>query len=161
MFRNILVLVDGSQHSDRALAEAIDIAMASGARLTIMTAVKRPSGWVSTPTTAAVLGSLGPQLERESEETLDAAVDRVPESVPVTKILTHKPIKEALAHQIREACYDLIVMGSRGRGAIAASVLGSVSHFALNHSPIALLIVHDQEPAERPTEDDAAHLVAA
>ena len=42
MFRNILVSVDGSEHSDRALDEAIDIARADQARLTILPRSSRP-----------------------------------------------------------------------------------------------------------------------
>jgi hypothetical protein len=36
-------------------------------------------------------------------------------------------------------------MGSRGRGALTASLLGSVSHYALNHSRVPVLVVHAQE----------------
>jgi nucleotide-binding universal stress UspA family protein len=70
------------------------------------------------------------------------AVERVPESIPVTKIVTHKPIRTALMEEIQSGNHDLLVMGSRGRGAVKSSLLGSVSHHALNHSPIAVLIVH-------------------
>jgi nucleotide-binding universal stress UspA family protein len=155
MFRNILVCFDGSPQADRALTEAIDIASECRARLTILTAIARPPAWACTPTTAAALERLTPELERESQEILCAAVDRVPDSVSVTKILTREPIREALMHRIESGNHDLVVMGSRGRGAITASLLGSVSHYALHHSPVPVLIVHDTPGADHaPTKDE-------
>jgi nucleotide-binding universal stress UspA family protein len=145
MFRNILVSVDGSRHAERALAEALDIASSSRARLTILTAVPRPSGWVCTPMTVGAMEQLTVELERESCDILRTAVSRVPDSVPVTTILSHEPIREALLKQIETGHHDLLVMGSRGRGALSASLLGSVSHYALNHSPIPVLIVHAED----------------
>jgi nucleotide-binding universal stress UspA family protein len=157
MFRNILVAVDGSRHSQRALAEAIDIAQCSNGRLTIMTAVSRAPAWVSTPATAAA-APLALQLETEANDALRVAVDRVPEELPVTKILTHDPIRPALMHQIEAGNHDLLVMGSRGRGAISSSLLGSVSHHALHHSPIPVLIVHSDDAEQE--SDDIARLEA-
>jgi nucleotide-binding universal stress UspA family protein len=149
MFRNILVAVDGSRHSERALAEAIDIAQCSHGRLTLLTAVSKAPPWVNTPATAAASVPLTLDLESEANDTLRTAVEQVPESMPVTKILTHDPIRPALMHQIEAGRHDLLVMGSRGRGAISSSLLGSVSHHALHHSPIPVLIVHAEDFEDR------------
>jgi nucleotide-binding universal stress UspA family protein len=148
MFHNILVCVDGSGHAERALGEAIDLATAERSRLTILTAISHPPFWACTPETAGGIESLAADLTKEATAVLRTAVDRVPASIPVTKILTHKPIREALMEQIRSGRHDLVVMGSRGRGALTASFLGSVSHFALNHSHLPVLIVHDEGDRE-------------
>ena len=88
------------------------------------------------------------------------AVARIPDDLPVTKIITHEPIRSALMKEIESGQHDLVVMGSRGRGAVASQVLGSVSHHALNHSPVPVLIVHAREPddgaADEPTPAVAA-----
>ncbi len=160
MFRDILVSVDGSEHSAQALAEAIDIAVAHRARLTILTAIVRPPGWACTPLTAGAAQALGPELEREAHEIMNEAVSRVPESVPVTKIITRDPIREALVNRIATDKHDLLVMGSRGRGPITACVLGSVSRYVVKHCDIPALLVHadgtcrpaKDAPSESPAE---------
>jgi nucleotide-binding universal stress UspA family protein len=155
MFRNILVSVDGSDHAQRALDEAIDIARAGHGRLTLLTAVNPPPAWAasSIATGAAALSAL--DLEREAVQVMRQAVSRVPDDVPVTTLISRRPIRTALMKALACGEYDLLVMGSRGRRALAASLLGSVSHYALNHSPIPVLIVHADgtqtrsEPATR------------
>lgn len=162
MFRNILVLVDSSAHAERALTEAIDLAEAERSRLTILTAVPRPPYWACTPATAAGIERLAADLQKEAEATLKAAVDRVPGSIPVTKILTMEPIRDALLARIKTGEHDLVVMGSRGRGALTASFLGSVSHYALNHCQMPVLIIHaDEEPDEVRSAADKARAGAA
>ena len=157
MFRNILVCVDGSAHAERALSEAIDLAAAERSRLTILTAIPRPPYWACNPVTAAAVEPLAADLAADANAALEAAVDRVPASIPVTKILTPEPIREALMARIRSGEHDLVVMGSRGRGALTASILGSVSHYALNHSEVPVLIVHteDEAPQQQTAEDPA------
>jgi nucleotide-binding universal stress UspA family protein len=73
---------------------------------------------------------------------LHRARDRVPDDLPVTTILTDRPIRTALIEQINRGRHDLIALGSRGHGALRAALLGSVSHYVLNHSPIPVLIFH-------------------
>jgi nucleotide-binding universal stress UspA family protein len=161
MFRNVLVSVDGSRHAEQALTEAIDIASSSRALLTILTAVPSPPGWVSLPMTAGATEQLAVELERESCEILRKAVSRVPDTVSVTTLLCHQPIREALMKRIEAGHHDLLVMGSRGRGALSASLLGSVSHYALNHSRIPVLIVHSQERETQDIPDHSGEALAA
>ncbi len=158
MFRNILVSVDGSSHADQALAEAIELAESSNGRLTILTAVIRPPSFARGGLGAGAVQAVEQDLEREFQEVLERAVDRVPESTPVTKVLTHEPIRGALMKRIEEGGHDLVVMGSRGRGAVRSAVLGSVSHYVLNHSPVPVLIVHarDAEAVNPPGEESSA-----
>jgi nucleotide-binding universal stress UspA family protein len=110
-----------------------------------------PPPWAYSPVSAGVLQSLTCELERESLQTLRAAVDRVPAEVPVTSIFSRLPVRKALMKELGSGRYDLLVMGSRGRKAIRASLFGSVSHFALNHSPIPVMVIHADEPPTRPT----------
>jgi nucleotide-binding universal stress UspA family protein len=161
MFRNILVAVDGSRHANQALTEAIDIASAGNGRLTILTSIPRPPSWANTPATVAACQPLAGQLERESTDVLRKAIDRVPASVPVTKILTHEPIRTALMQRVKSADHDLLVMGSRGRGAISASLLGSVSHYALNHCRIPVLVVHADPDPDELADETASETAAA
>jgi nucleotide-binding universal stress UspA family protein len=146
MFRNILVSIDGSPDADRALSEAVDIARGSNGRLTLFTAVQQlPPIAFASPGGGSAAGDLFDELEREARETLTSAEQRVPDDVPVTTILSHDPVRVALMEAVRDGGHDLLAMGSRGRGAISAAVLGSVSHYALNHSPVPILIVPGHE----------------
>jgi nucleotide-binding universal stress UspA family protein len=155
MFRNILVAIDGSRHAERALAEAIELAAASNGRLTILTAIPRPPAWASTPAAVAACEPLAGELDREATQILRDAEQHVPADIPLTTILTPKPIRQALLARITAGHHDLLVMGSRGRGAITASLWGSVSHYVLNHSPIPVLVIHTEEE-QAPAEDRAA-----
>ena len=156
MFHNILVAVDGSADADAALAHAIDLAESEHTRLTLMTAV------AELPPTAYLVageetGQLSEYVHLQAEAVIRQARDRVPAELPVTTVLSEQPIRVALIRQIKEGHHDLVVMGSRGRGAVRAALLGSVSHYVLHHSPVPVLIVHsERSPRVRTHETRAA-----
>jgi nucleotide-binding universal stress UspA family protein len=141
MFHDILVAVDGSPDAEQALTEAIDLAKSEHTRLTMITAVSQA------PATAYVAaGEVAKQLiedaHAEAEAILRRARERIPDDLSVKAVLSEQPIRLALIKQIADGEHDLVVMGSRGRGAVRAALLGSVSHYVLHHSPIPVLIVH-------------------
>ena len=142
MFRNILVsfdgsppLPEGSRRSDRPRGRvprpADDPDRRPAATAVAVRAGQRRRGRTAERRSAA-----------EAEEDLRSAVDQVPDEVPVTKILSRDPIRAALMRALESGCYDVLVIGSRGRGAVSSQLLGSVSHYALHHSPIPVLVVH-------------------
>ena len=144
MFRNILVPLDGSAPAEHALGEAIDLATATGARLTLMTTVPDLSAFVAGG--AAASGSdvtaLVQDSERAHQSLLDDAQGRVPDGLVADTVVAHGIPAQAIVNQVRTGAHDLVVMGSRGRGDVTSLLLGSVSHSVLNTSPAAVLIVH-------------------
>jgi nucleotide-binding universal stress UspA family protein len=148
MFHDILVAIDGSPDADEALTQAIDLADSEHARLTIFSAVVTPPAVTYVGVSGNVLADLARDSEVEAEATMKAAVDLAPDNVSVSTVLSQDPVRPGLLHQIEAGRHDLLVMGSRGRGAVRSALLGSVSHYALHHSPIPVLIVH-ADPAPR------------
>ncbi|MGA2929162.1 MAG: universal stress protein [Solirubrobacteraceae bacterium] len=153
MFRTILVCVDGSSDAERALAEAIDIARANRSRLTLLTAIPKPPGWICTPMTACASKQLELDFEREAKQTLCAAVDSVPADTPVTTILSQDPIREALVRESRRGRYDLLVIGAGAHHGRAAALRGSVPRYVLDHCQLPVLIVHDERKPAVACED--------
>jgi nucleotide-binding universal stress UspA family protein len=171
MFQNILVAIDGSSDADQALAQAIDLAESEHARLTIFSAVATPPAAAYMGAGSGVAATLARDAEAETETILRTAVQRVPDRISVSTVLSSEPVRPALIDQIATGHHDLVVMGSRGRGALRSVLLGSVSHHVLHHSPVPVLIVHaepergldssatvsrDQRAADRLTADAGA-----
>ena len=156
MFRKILVAVDGSAHADAALAQAIDLAESEHAELTVMTAVTAiPATSYAAP--SAVMPGLLEAVQADAAAILRAARDEVPGDLPVRAVLSERPVRDALIREIDEGGHDLVVMGSRGRGAVRSALLGSVSHYVLHHSRVPVLIVHaESAPRIEPAEAVAA-----
>jgi nucleotide-binding universal stress UspA family protein len=142
MFRNILVPLDGSEHADRALEQAIDLADREHARLTLLSCVNLPPAAAYFGAGAAAAGEVASRAEPEAEATLCNARERVPSHISVSTLLSREPARAAILRQIERGNHDVVVMGSRGRGAIRSLLLGSVSHHVLHHSPVPVLIVH-------------------
>jgi nucleotide-binding universal stress UspA family protein len=156
-FHSILVAVDGSRHSDMALAHAIELARDGNARLTILTATPSPPGVALSGPAAAGVAATAAGIEQDFGEILREAVDRVPDDLPVTTVHASGPPAQAILSEVERGDHDLIVMGSRGLG-LARALMGSVSHRVLRHAPSAVLIVHAEggPDADAPETADQA-----
>jgi nucleotide-binding universal stress UspA family protein len=152
MFKNILIAVDGSPHSERAVEEAVDLATSSGASLTAIAVTPDIVPFVYVGGYGGMvppqsLGDLHDESRREHERMLNDVLGRLAGDVEVEKLIVQGSPAQAILAQAKEGGHDLIVMGSRGRGELRSLLLGSVSHHVLQASPVPVLVVHAQEAA--------------
>ncbi len=138
----ITVGVDGSATGREALRFALDEAELREARLRVVHA------WTIPPLTATGLAMIPTYglLEKELSDVAEASIaddlERVgvPESLAVERDVVRGDAAGTLVSRSGDA--DLLVVGSRGRGALAGAVLGSVSRASLHHASCPVAVVH-------------------
>jgi nucleotide-binding universal stress UspA family protein len=146
MERAIVCGVDGSADSQAALSVAARMAEQLGARLVLANAVE----YVHSP--YATAGAFGPAAARAPlPETLDEQVragERLLEMMAEQAGLDQAERRvvtgfaaERLADLADEEGAELIVVGSRGRGAFKAAFLGSVSTSLIGVARCPVLVV--------------------
>lgn len=152
-FHRILVPFDESPSASRALTEAIGLARTYAARITIVTVAPLPSMWALGGVYGVPLDipETNQQLERQYERILRTAVHRVPDEISVQSFILRGSAGPAIVDEATAGDYDLIVMGSRGRGDVRSLLLGSVSHHVLQASPLPVLLVHEAEARPQKT----------
>ena len=135
MFHNILVAIDGSPDAEQALTQAIDLAESEHTRLTLITGVQKLPPIAYAGLSGAPLAQIDASARSWAQAVLRRARDRVPDDLPVTTILTDRPIRAALIDQINRGQRELIVLVTftrcvvrvvGGRGLLVADRFGSV-----------------------------------
>lgn len=135
----IVVGVDGSEPSLRALQWAVDHASAIGAPVLAVLAWQLTT--LPPPATARESWSVPPLSEWESlgRELLAETVGQVSDSAAVEQLVLHRPASAGLLETVRGD--DLLVLGERGRGGFARLLLGSVSRQCVEHAPCPVVVV--------------------
>ncbi len=135
----ILVPLDGSKNSERGLEMAISVARQFGATITGVYSIYAPPH-----SEFRGVGSVGDSLKVEVKKILSQAKVLAAQNGIVFKEklmrgdIGYNIIK--LAHNKKEK-FNLIVIGSRGRGAVKEMFFGSVSNYVIHASKIPVLVV--------------------
>jgi nucleotide-binding universal stress UspA family protein len=133
----IVVGIDGSTESVRALRWAAQLAAATGATLEAVGAWEWPTsyGWSSIP--------MDWDPAKDTDKILTAAVDELfGAHRPASLVLT---VQEGHAAQVLLTAAEgalLLVVGSRGHGGFAGMLLGSVSTSCTEHATCPVLVMH-------------------
>jgi nucleotide-binding universal stress UspA family protein len=135
--KRFLVAVDGSEGSKAAVDEAIALARDLDASLTFVCVRKPPS---------SVLGH--PYYERQLSHGLGHARQAIDEAVEAARaagiesageIFEGHPADEIVSLADNRNA-DLVIVGSRGHGALAGALLGSVSREIVQHASVPVLV---------------------
>ena len=140
----ILVGVDGSDHSRRALGWAMHEAAQRRAPLTVMMVRPdevRPATQIFWGVRSTAEKSFDPDHARTAlQEFVDRVAREIGEKVPeVTVSVVMGDVAEELLKASRDA--DLLVVGSRGGGGFAKLLLGSVSSKVAHHAVGPVVVV--------------------
>jgi nucleotide-binding universal stress UspA family protein len=134
----IVVGVDGSASSARALRWAAEEASARGGRLEAIQAWEGNVGVIPSPSAS------DEPFKRHADEVLAAAVDGLPADERPAKIDSRAVQGKAAAVLIEaSAGADLLVVGSHGHGGVAGALLGSVSRRVAEHAHCPVVIVRE------------------
>ncbi|HXP33007.1 MAG TPA: universal stress protein [Acidimicrobiales bacterium] len=134
--RRIVVGVDGSESSRRALAWAVAEAQRAGGSLRLVSAWMFPMalGYAFTTTVHDV--------HQAAQEVVDRAAAHVAEvapGIPVSGETAEQPAGPALVAAAKDAA--MLVVGSRGRGGFEGLLLGSVSQYCTRHATCSVVVV--------------------
>lgn len=137
---HVVVGVDGSPGSETALRWALDRVERYGA-VDPVHAWDYPA-WTYTP--AALGGGIAPSSEEMMQATRDGVGSYLAELEPGLDerlIVRWGSASSILAEEAESA--ELLVIGTRGHGAVASRLLGSVSLWCAHHSPVPVAVVPD------------------
>lgn len=146
-FRRIVVPVDGSPTSNKALVAALQIARDAGGSVRlvhVMDALSYVTGFEAGP---IVL-----EAAHEGAERVLVAALEIANSAGVTAQtqLIDRPgerLGDCIAREARDWKADLVVVGTHGRRGVSRMLLGSGAEEVIRLAPVPVLVIHGDEDA--------------
>jgi nucleotide-binding universal stress UspA family protein len=136
MFKTIVLALDGSEDSRRAIPVAANLARQDGARVVVAHVEQDVAGKGGGPIPATE-DEIQAEVRKQSEQLSAEGIETTVEMRTIVLGGPAGPISEIA----READADLIVVGTRGHSAAAGVLLGSVTQRLLHKAPCPVLVV--------------------
>jgi len=138
MFKRIIVAVDGTEHSYRALEYAKGLAEQFASTIWLVHAFPHTSDLLGYDEYEALIA----RREGAGQDILDEARRRLGDtSANVSEELLEGPEAEAILNVAEARQADLIVMGTRGLSSLQGLLLGSVSHKVIRHASCPVMVI--------------------
>jgi len=139
----IVIGTDGSADALQGVREGVELADEVGAAVTFVSVRTPPAAVWGAPVYQAQLDT-HTQIARDAiDEALAIAEDA---GVEADYELLDGPAADAISSVAHTHDADLIVVGSRGRGAVRGALFGSVSKALVSHADRPVLVVKEKKP---------------
>jgi universal stress protein A len=149
---HILVPVDFSEHSEKAVRYATTVANRFGARIELLHVVEDPfvTGAWNSEVFVPNLPELLNRLTQAAQDQMTQSKKRLAAHgfVVETVVITGQPAPTIVEHATRGG-FDLIVMGTHGRTGLSHVFMGSIAERVVQKAPCAVLTVREADPATR------------
>jgi nucleotide-binding universal stress UspA family protein len=146
MYKRILVPVDGSETSNKAVVAALQLARESGGRVRLVHALDELAYLTGYEYSADLLAVARDYAKKVLDDALAMAQSA---GVPADTKLMEVPggrLGELVAEEARSWDADLVVVGTHGRRGVGRVLLGSGAEQVLRMAPVPVLAVRSTEP---------------
>ncbi len=160
MFKRILVPLDGSPRSERAIPVAARIARASGGTVILLRAVSMPVEiWPSFVVPEPGLAEAVLDADRACVEQYLADLIKAPmlDGIPTETVAFFGPPAATILSVAHSSQADLIVLCSHGYTGVTRWVLGSVAEKVVHYAPIPVFVLHDKGSVPAGAHPDGTH----
>jgi nucleotide-binding universal stress UspA family protein len=149
-YRRILVPLDGSGWSQRALPHAIDIARSNGSEIVLLHVFSPPAQVYAPELAVAGQDTVVGELRDSMTRYLQGVCAEVRETgVNVhTQMIDNPDVPAAICQFVRNDDIDLVVMSTHGRTGLARLFFGSVAKAVMEHTKVPILLVHPDKETE-------------
>ena len=144
----ILIAVDDSVHSQRAVDFVTHMRWPAGSRMLVVSMLEpvEPALPLGSRSVLNVAAPAEATTRRDRQEVVKLAVSRLREAgFCVQGSVLDGDAREPLMEMLDRERVDLLVVGCRGRGSLARLMLGSVSSHAVGHAPCSVLVVKQDQ----------------
>ena len=144
IFHKILVPTDFTPPADEAVRIAVGLSRVCGAPLTILVVFQPPTVPLPEGALFARPEAMAKHFDHLKTQ-LDAVAARATDAgaIGVTPIITPGAAVDEIIAQARDGQFDLIVMGTHGRGGIRHALFGSIAEKVVQKASCAVLAVHE------------------